>query len=48
MCASAAATRCIFHFITSLVCDDGDKTSMTEMSEGGGGEKLNKKIMYFN
>lgn len=25
----------IFHFITSLVCDDRDKTAVTEMSEGG-------------
>lgn len=25
----------IFHFITSLVCDDKDKTVVTEMSEGG-------------
>lgn len=37
----------IFHFITSLVCDDRDKTAVTEMSEGGkekGGLKLNGKL----
>lgn len=41
----------IFHFITSLVCDDGDKTVVTEMSEQGGGRggfKIEREIMYFN
>lgn len=36
----------IFHFNTLLVCDDGDKTAMTEMS--GGGVKIEQEIMYFN
>lgn len=48
----------IFHFITSLVCDDGDKTVVTEMSveekeeEEGGGEsegfEIEREIMHFN
>lgn len=34
VCVPLLLTR-IFHFITSLVCDDRDKTVVTEMSEGG-------------
>lgn len=33
-CVPLPLTR-IFHFITSLVCDDRDKTVVTEMSGGG-------------
>lgn len=35
-----------FHFTTSLVCDGGDKTVVTEMSEEEekGGLKLNRKL----
>ena len=38
MCVPLPLTR-IFHFITSLVCDDRDKTVVTEMSERGGRKK---------
>lgn len=42
--------ECIFHFTTSLVCDDEDKTVVTEMSDWGrkGGFEIEREIMYFN
>lgn len=42
--------ECIFNFTTSLVCDDEDKTVVTEMSDWGrkGGFEIEREIMYFN
>lgn len=49
-CASTAAAHTHFHSITSLVCNDTDKTVVTEMSDGGrnGGFEIEQEIMYFN
>lgn len=49
VCVCGCFSR-IFHFITSFVCDDTDKTVVTEISEGGRkrGFEIEREIMYFN